>query len=167
MFKKSWLKGCALFAVLFLGAAQLPATAASYADLKGNDQVLLNNFVITMHAGIVKGYELSTGKKIEATPKDIQIRYALRDAFPDILAEIKRAGFYDEYLALAADREVQQMNGELTKVKTVEELRQLAERQKSYVAKKYPRLAEWMNSSKELEAVVAPMMRKVMEILEK
>ena len=165
MFKKSWLKVCALFAVMFVGAAQLPALAAE-AELTAEEAAMQRKYAESVTKGVVKGFTLDPDKKVTAA-QQAEIRRIAGETFPKILAEVKRAGLYDEYKAVTFDPEVDRMNEEIMSVKEPAELRQLAERQIGYIRKKYPRLTDWLNSSPEVNAIVSSMMQKISGVLAK
>ena len=166
MFKKSWLKGCALFAVFFLGAAQLPAMAAACQELTAEEAAIQSKYADNMSKGLIKGFELASGKKV--TPEQrAEIRRIFAETFPQIIAEVKKAGLYDEYKAQAFDPEIERMNEEAMRITSIAEVQQVAQKQFAYISEKYPRLTAWMNSSKEMEAIVTAMMKKIQGVLVK
>ena len=156
MFKSSWLKVCAVFAVVFVGAAALPAAEAK---LTAEEAQMQNLYADSMTKGIVKGVSFS-GKQV-SPEQQLEIRRIAAETFPEVLALIKRDGLYDEYKAQLFDPEIRSMDERALAAKDLNEIATIARQQMAVVEKKYPELFKWMNSNKELQAVVSAMMQKI------
>ena len=164
MFKKSWLKACALFAVLFVGAAQLPALAAPYQELNAEDVAMQGKYVDSMSRGIAKFYEIRHGKPV-APGQLAEIRRILAETFPKIIAVVKRSEYYEEYKAHMFDTEIDRMNEDILSAPNAAEIQKRSQVQVEYIAKKYPRLTQWMNSNQELRNIAMGMFERVRNVL--
>ena len=160
MFKSSWLKVCAVFAVVFMGAAALPAAEAK---LTAEEAQMQNLYVDSMTKGIVKGVSFS-GKQV-SPEQQIEIRRIAAETFPEVLALIKRDGLYEEYKAQLFDPEIRSLDEQAMAAKDMNEIATIARQQMAIVEKKHPALFKWMNSSEELQAVVSAMMQKMIAVL--
>lgn len=161
MFKSSWLKVCAGFAAVFMGAAALPATAA---ELTAEEAVLQRKFVDRMVKGLIKGYETSSGKTVSPVQRE-ELRRLVGKTFPRYIAAVRRAGFYEEYKTQMSDPEIDRLNEAILNAGNMDELRQLSRQLMSYIRKQYPRLTEWQDSDRELAEIYLPMFEEIKGVL--
>lgn len=161
MFKSKVLKVCAVLAVVFAGAVRLPA--AEEVKLTAEEVQIRSIYANSMTKAIAKGASFS-GKQV-SPEQQAEIRRIVNEAFPEILATVKRAGLYEEYKAQMFDPELRSLDERAMAAKDMGEVMSIARQQMAVVQKKYPELFKWMNSNKELQAVVSAMMQKIIAVL--
>ena len=169
MFSKSSVKRfgvCALFAALFFVAA-LPAAAAEAtcgaAPKQDDDAAVKQAFVDSMTIGMVKGLQL-TGKEV-SPERQAKLRAVAEESFPSIYARVKAAGFAEDYRKQMFDPDIRKFDKQVLEAKTVQEVAPVAQAQMKVLREKYPKLFEFMNTDKEMQAATMAMMQKITEAL--
>lgn len=180
MLKKSWntwFKVCALFAALFIGAATLPAAVAEAAcgGVKQDDEAACGAaanddeaavrriFVDSMTKGIIKGLEL-TGKQVSPEQRT-KIRAIADVSFPKIYARIQAGGLCEEYKKQMFDKDIRNLDKKVLAAKTLQEVAPVAQQQMKIIRERYPKLYQFMNTDKEMQAVTMEMMRNIAEAI--
>ena len=167
MSKKSLLKVCAVFAALFVAAAQLPVMAAepAYSSQVDEEEVMRCVYASNITLMLVKAAQFNGNKPI--TPEQVTKIYGIAyEEFPKVLARVKEAGFYDEYKRQIFDAKIRREDSMSVCAQTVEEIKKPAAEQMSYLQTKYPRLWKWMNTDAEARRIVMRMFQKIQAVLE-
>ena len=109
---------------------------------------------------LVKVAQFDGNKPI--TPEQVTKIYEIAyEAFPNILARVKEAGFYDEYKRQIFDAKLRRMDARGVCARTAEELKKPGAEQTSYMETKYPRLWEWINSDAKAQSIVMQMFQEI------
>ena len=164
MSKKSLLKVCALFAVFFFGAAQLPVMAATCPEQTQEETALRQRYAENTILGFVKGLELN-GKQVTPEQKE-KMRRIVFDAFPELIALVRKAGLYDEYKTQMLDGDIRELDKKILKAATMEEVVPLIQKEMALINERYPKLVQWLSSDPELQAFSARLMQKIAAVLQ-
>ena len=167
MSKKSLLKVCALFAALFVAAAVPMAAADTPACGAAQDQgeaAVRQRYAENTVQGFVKGFELS-GRKVTPEQRS-QMQRVVWDSFPEFIALVKKAGLYDEYRKQLFDPEIRELDNQILKGTTIQEVTPLLQKEMQLISKRYPELVKWTATNPDMQAFSARMMRKLAAILQ-
>ena len=160
------LKVCAVFAALFVAAVRLPAADAPAcpAAQDQGDAELRQRYVDNTINGFVKGLELN-GKKVTPEQREKMHRIVF-DAFPEFIALVKKAGLYDEYKAEMFDRDIRELDKQILKTTTMQEVLPLLQKEMALINERYPKLVKWLSSDSELQAFSTRLMQKIVAVLQ-
>ena len=161
------LKAGALFATLFVAATGL--TAAEAPKTEGlttavgdqSEAAVRRNYVRNTVNGFAKGLEIR-GKTLTAEQREKLHRVA-DEAFPKVIALVRKAGLYEEYRKMHFDRELRELDQQVFKAKTMQEVMALAQKEIALLHERYPKLMEWISTDPEMQALSMQIMQKMME----
>jgi len=164
MSKHGLLKLCALFAVFFFGAAQLPVMAATCQEPTAEEAAIRQRYAENTILGFVKGLELN-GRQVTPEQRDKLYRIVW-DSYPEFIALVRKAGLYDEYKAQMFDGEIRELDKQTLKASTVQEVVPLLQKEMALINERYPKLVQWLSSDPELRAFSARTIQKMTAVLQ-
>ena len=118
--------------------------------------VIIRKWSENMFKGFEKGLELR-GRTLTTTEKRL-VQEEIGKSAVKIADIVEHDGLLEEYYQHLTDPELEEINEEVLRAKTIVEVRQLFIKQMSFLSQKHPKVYDWAFSSSEAKNVISDMM---------
>ena len=102
---------------------------------------------------------------LNITHSSLKVGAVVDGSFPQIYARIQAAGLCGDYKKQMFDKDIRNLDKKVLAAKTLQEVAPVAQQQMKLLRERYPKLYQFMNTDKEMQAVTMEMMRKIAEAI--